>query len=119
LTSDDGVVWTERPARLCGHWLSGLAYGNGHFVAAVGALWVSMDGIEWSQAVGWRGFTSVTFGNGRLVAVNSLGSAYESEDGVEWREDASSTDHGLYGVTFAAERGRFVAVGDSIIHYTP
>lgn len=87
MTSLDGVHWsaTSGPA---GEW-TGLTYGAGRFVAvsALGQFATSIDGLHWVTTWTRSQFllNSVTFGNGRFVAVDSAdGDALVSLDGRHW-----------------------------------
>ncbi|HYF79043.1 MAG TPA: hypothetical protein VD973_18050 [Symbiobacteriaceae bacterium] len=65
---------------------------------------------EWAnpRPVG-EALTSVTFGDGRYVAVGLLGNIATSTDGENWEAASVETDAMLYGVAYG--NGRFVAVG--------
>src|SRR5436305_8237113 len=70
---------------------SGVAYGNGQFVAVddVGTITTSADGTNWVQRQSWPqsiyfDLSRVAYGNGRFVAVGST--IETSADGVSWIE---------------------------------
>ena len=50
LTSSDGIAWKEQAPLPCGS-ISGLAHGNGVFVAIgdLGAIFTSSDGAQWQK----------------------------------------------------------------------
>ena len=94
ITSADGANWVKRFSSIQPNWdhlLTGIAYGNGQFVA-VGensAIVTSTDGVNWVQrAPGVRGtIQRIGYGDGKFVAVswNDFGSRFAtSVDGVNW-----------------------------------
>jgi len=124
LTSADGVNWVRRQAQTSGG-LSGIAYGNGQFVA-VGTLYsgdllgigstivTSVDGITWVQrqsgtlAEGFPYLRGIAYGNGEFAAVG--GTILTSADGVNWtKRQSGTTVNGLSGIVYGG--GHFVAVG--------
>ena len=87
MTSSDGVHWSATAGPV-GEW-TGLTYGAGRFMAvsALGQLDTSLDGVHWRTTWTRSQFllNSVTYGNGRFVAVDSAGGdALVSIDGVHW-----------------------------------
>ena len=87
MISSDGVHWSAL-AGPAGEW-TGLTYGAGRFMAvsALGQLETSLDGVHWSTTWTRSQFllNSVSFGNGRFVAVDSAdGDALVSLDGRHW-----------------------------------
>jgi prepilin-type N-terminal cleavage/methylation domain-containing protein len=78
MTSTDGITWTGTtvPGLGVGNGLSGLAYYNSTYVGVGNnKVMTSPDAVTWTshtvpEANAWR---SVTFGNGRLVAVAANG----------------------------------------------
>jgi hypothetical protein len=103
VTSADGLNWTLR------QWggdfnLCGIIFGNGRFVVVgelapsrrlgpgPGTILTSTNGVSWfQQSPGTNGTypSSITFGNGRFVAVGP-GTIMTSTDGVAWVVRASS-----------------------------
>jgi hypothetical protein len=139
VSSSDGVSWAPRVSSTTNSNLppvfTGIAYGNGLFVAVFpgsqGAvdrsLAISPDGIIWTQYPGggpsFAG--AVAFGNGKFVAVGTYYSAasnflqshsviYSSADGVGWskRQDLPAPVAQGQLVRVAYGGGQFVAVGD-------
>src|SRR5262245_31185771 len=110
--------------------LSGLAYGNGTFVAAgidlqnsllwTGVIYASADGATWTKvASGLSGEThDVKFGNDKFVAVASVISdsgvypakAYVSDDGQTWTMTPDLPDR-LVAQRIAFGAGSFVTGG--------
>lgn len=87
ITSTDGVHWSALPGPV-GEW-TGITYGAGRFVAvsAFGQFITSRDGVHWTPTWTRSQFllTSVAFGNGRFIAVDSAdGDTLISLDGVHW-----------------------------------
>lgn len=97
-TSSDGLSWVT--GTLPGTWngsVLGITYGNGKFVAVGGydsaaggtVTFTSPDGVAWTKHV-QLGFntqrTSVAFGNGAFVAVNTATTVSYSSDGVNWSQ---------------------------------
>lgn len=95
LTSPDARTWTphntppgglptESPARL-----TGIAYGNGSYVAAAGGLWQSTDLNTW-RSVSYSAFIwGITFHDGLFVAVGHTSgprtvAIMTSTDAVNW-----------------------------------
>jgi len=87
MTSSDGVHWSAS-AGPSGEW-TGITFGAGRFLAvsAFGQLITSTDGLHWTTTWSRSQFllNSVTYGNGRFVAVDSAdGDALISLDGFHW-----------------------------------
>ncbi len=55
---------------------------------------------------------SITYGNGRFVAVGNNGTVLTSDDGLEWTARDSGTESNLTGVAYG--NGYFVAVGRNL-----
>jgi len=97
-----------------------VAYGNGVFVTTVNTppetytrVYTSTDGINWTSQVtpiAWNGWPSVTFANGKFVAVASSGSnqSMTSTDGVSWTLGSPTPSGTWSSVTYG--NGMFVAV---------
>lgn len=118
-SQDNGATWS--PGTISGvSYLSGVAYGNGRFVALDAAsdnVAASTDGIAWTTAA--MGLTStetlqrIGFGNGLFLATTSLGNVYTSADGTTWLKrgqflDLSTTEGSIYSVV--AGGGGFMIV---------
>jgi len=94
--------------------LSGVAYGNGTFVAvgSYGEILTSPDGVTWTRRDSGteRSLYGVAYGNGIFVAVGGyMREILTSPDGIIWTERDSGTEKDLSGVAYGA--GTFVAVG--------
>ncbi len=82
-----GTSWTLQPASI---YASGIAYGNGTFVATGGGdISISSDGISWTTATAPAGFDNpadVIFANGQFLAVSLDGTVRvaSSPDGINW-----------------------------------
>jgi hypothetical protein len=111
-TSADGVAWTHRDSATS-RALTGVAYGNGVFVAVGygGALQRSEDGIRWTLAPPRtvEHLYGVAFVNGRFVATGNSGTILASEDGAAWEATSAGAGTQVNGVAFGG--GLYVAVG--------
>jgi hypothetical protein len=128
----DGAPFTglepEFPAiGLNGSALSGIAYGNGRYVAVgyyvgddTGLIQTSEDGMNWtlvsSQTVSILDLYNVTFANSIFVAVGwdfyTGGNIYHSTNGINWTPHNTAIAN-IYALTFGA--GLFVAGGDGVL----
>lgn len=113
--STDGETWA-RMSGLSNYTFSGVAYGNGMFVAVSshvsGGQYYSTDGINWAKGnLGTAVVNGIAYGNGRFVAVCNVGGAKYSTDGVNWTAMTGLSSDNFYGVTFGNDR--FVCVGAS------
>jgi len=86
--SPDGVTWTKIQLGT-NDGPSGVAAGNGIFVAVAGdgATFASSDGMTWtrrSDNVGFIPLTGVAYGNNTFVALGAPGFLFTSPDGVTW-----------------------------------
>ena len=121
---DGGATWTATRKAL--ETYSGVAFGNGMFVA-VGGHRTSWDGVTWataqSQQVG--GITNVlraiAFGGrrqgGLFVAVGDSGTIKTTSDGVSWTTATSGISDGLQAIAYG--KRRFVAAAGSQILTSP
>jgi len=69
---------------------TGIAYGNNKFVAVQSGYGlkagISFDGVNWIQSLTYMTATSVNYGQGVFLALNSSSTtAYSSEHGLSWR----------------------------------
>lgn len=102
---------TEFPVAL------GVTRGNGVFVL-VGTDFVatSPDGITWTERVAANAndWYSVTYGNGRFVAIANSGAGervmYSDDDGVTWTEAEAAVDNDWLTVKWIEGLALFVAV---------
>lgn len=94
------------------HGLSGVAFGNGQFVA-VGweTILTSSDGVNWTPRNSLTAHLSgIAYGGGLFVAVGGGGTILTSSDGADWTVRRSGTAYErLTSVVYS--NGRFVAVG--------
>jgi len=125
-TSQSGNDWRRQQTFTPGI-LSGLAYGNGIFVAIGGSSsWTSIDGMNWTLHAGPPGGFGysydydgpvLTFGNGLFVAgtgtVDSRDTGIQtSSDGVTWTKRFSGTEDRFTSIAYG--NGLFVAVGSHV-----
>lgn len=101
---------------------SGIAYGNGKFVAVSNgstSIMHSSDGVTWtSVTVGSFGLSDVVYANGKFVAVGGelsgstlITNIQVSTDGVTWTRYTPSFQIQLKAITYG--NGLFVAVANS------
>ncbi len=101
------VIASNTPA------LSSVVAFNHEFVSVGpgGAVYVSTDGLTWTQhtSATANNLHGVTLGNGLLVAVGDGGAIQTSTTGLVWTSRASGTSLPLYSLTYS--NGIYVAVG--------
>jgi hypothetical protein len=126
VTSTDGVNWTYHTST-AQVLVSGMAYGNGRFVAPgeecvsveVGSeacqsvIMSSVDGVNWvpvRQSEGLPLLFAIAYGDGQFVAGGDGGTIVtSSDDGVTWvRRDSGSTN--AYFTSIAYGNGQFAAL---------
>jgi hypothetical protein len=122
-STNGGETWTLiRPfnADPTNGW-SSVAFGDvggGTFVAVssfgTGDVMTSPDGITWTlhTTTPAVAYSSVTYGDGRFVAVGSNGAVMTSPDGVTWTSQTAAAGYGW--TTVAYGDGLFVAVTSKI-----
>jgi hypothetical protein len=110
LTSTNAIDWERTPlngvsAQQC------TTYGNGLFVAAgSSSIIISTNGRNWGLAFNVdTQIESITYADGRYVAVGNDGAVLVSTDGLSWMSRAAITARRLLSVAYGA--GRFVAAG--------
>ena len=120
--SVDGRVWQRVAIRPTANiWTAAGAFGNGRFVIVgtqgdLGTAFcrysTTADASNWSgrSVLNVGGFSSVTYGQDRFVAVGRAGTTAWSTEGDEWKVNPPLTSHELTAVTYA--NGLFVAVGE-------
>ena len=123
-SSSDGINWVHKSFLVN---ITGVAYGNGIFVASGsdpntsgdgGALYYSTNGSNWAYAnAGPPGLSGVTYGNGLFVAVGYVYEAQSpwmgiSTNGRDWTNvNISVSVSHIYGATYA--NGKYLARTDS------
>ena len=104
-------VWNLSTTNLTSSGYTGIAYGNGKFVAVSKGRYAyySTDGNNWNACSGTSGILhSVAYGNNRFVAVGE-DVAFYSTDGISW---TAITTTGIFlGIAYG--NGRFIVVGGS------
>ena len=112
LESADGTNWSNQSVATSGS-LSGIAFGNGIYVAAGSIAATSSDSISWSlcpsnpPAV----IRQIVFGKGLFVAAAN-GGTLTSQDGIHWQVASSYTF-----LRIAYSGGTFLAIGfDGVIY---
>lgn len=122
--STDGITWTAGSGLPSMRNMSGLAYGDGKFVAAgsSGFIAYSTDGITWSTdgVSGPIGVTidyqTVVYENDTWLALGERGAAY-SEDGLTWTK-AKTPDDLKRWVDVVYADNKYVAVAGGFNAYT-
>ena len=112
-TSPDGMVWDSLSVPTNFVTLSGIAYGNGVYVASSSTrTLVSSNAVDWTVNANATG-NDITFGDGMFVLVGMetfyTGKILTSTNGVDWDLRRNDIGAQLTGVTFGD--GTFVAVG--------
>lgn len=82
------VFWNWASPSPCGVTLTGVAYGDGTYVAVgqAGMVLSSPDGVSWNQqqAGTFQDFTSVAYGDSTFVAIGGGGRLFTSANGQNW-----------------------------------
>jgi len=121
-SSSDGLSWISKviPSLALGSYVS-VAYGAGYFVAISNstATAYSLNGNTWTvggalpSAQNWN---SVTFGNGRFVAVSGTGTAtaYSIDFGITWASFGAGLPSVQNWKAVTYGQGTFLAISDDI-----
>ena len=117
LESTDGTNWNNLSVMTSGS-LSGVAYGNGVYLAAGSAAATSPDGVTWSlSSSNPPAFISrIVYGRGLFVGVgsatasyNSIGEILSSQDGINWQVRLTApAGNAFTGVDYSG--GTFLAI---------
>ena len=129
-SQDNGATWF--PGTISGvSRLSGVAYGNGRFVAPDAAsdnVAVSADGIHWTTAA--IGLASpetprrIGFGGGLFLLTTSSGYVYTSPDGVSWLQrrtrfaDLTGLDTSVSRVAYGAEAFLIITASPAQVYFS-
>ena len=122
MTSPDGITWTSRTVPENNLWW-GLTYGNGLYVTVsyVGTnrVMTSPDGITWTARKVPNGdWYSVAFGDGKFVAVSSLGNkVMTSVNGINWFTEVATEFTNAAGYWITTGPDKFVSVGPNSASY--
>jgi len=120
--SDDGITWAMSAVNSIpsNGFLYSVTYGADKFVAVgVDKFMYSTDAINWTTATAPttvdQSWTSVTYGNGKFVAVSSTSTTINrvmySPDGINWTQAAAAAQLSWQAVTYG--NGMFVAIANS------
>ncbi len=123
-TSTDGYNWQRLNTSVNFYTFTGIAYGNGAYVAVGFSSTRSTDLVTWSTVNLVETPNDIAFGNGLFVAVgsirNSLGepvaAIHTSPDGITWTRRAPNDQGLLNSVIYANDT--FVTVGSNGLIYT-
>ncbi len=115
--SADGITWTQGGAGLNGDQWSGVAYGNGVWVAAGAAgMASSTDGNGWVARANPHAYlVAVAYGNGLFLAANYDGELFVSAGTNYWTRYYPSGD--VSGLAYG--NGVYLEVGDNGIMTAP
>ena len=116
LTTVDGTSISNVFTALADYFTS-IAFGNQTFVAldVNGLVFTSTDATSWTLSrseIDGSQWASVTFGNGRFIAValaTGVNNVMYSISGTEWIQISDAPDYSWFGVTYG--NGLYVAVG--------
>lgn len=99
--SSDGITWSGSSIANT-NW-TGIAYGNGTFVAVSGngsSSAYSYDGLNWNYStVGGvnNGVKFITYGNGYFIVTNYVSTAINySRDGINWSTSTRSSSYNIH-----------------------
>jgi hypothetical protein len=111
-SSIDGRTWETRA--VVPYFVTGIAYAGERFFAVgrTGILYLSSDGLNWTNERSWRlsVFKGVAFGKGVYVGCGGR-YLYTSPDGVDWTTVDLLGSYDLIKVAFGGDR--FVAIDKS------
>jgi hypothetical protein len=114
-SSSNGASWQQVLTNFAYQQPTGVAFGNGVFVAVGygGLVVTSPDGATWTlqsfNSSSDLGVVNVVFANNLFLAVTNTGAVFKSSDGVSWSKmhvSAGALWAGTYG------SGMYVVVGD-------
>lgn len=120
LTSVDGITWTAKTIGQVVFGLTGVAYGNGRFVAVASGfydsgIFISSDGVDWTSSPGW--LTALTYGDGIFVGMGPNNTVQTSPDGMNWTAGTSALSFSIHAITYG--NGTFVGVDGMNILTSP
>ncbi len=120
-SSSNGASWQQVLTNFAYQQPTGVAFGNGVFVAVGygGLVVTSPDGATWTRqsfnSSSDLGVVNVVFANNLFLAVTNTGAVFKSSDGVSWSKmhvSAGALWAGTYG------SGMYVVVGDGAAVYS-
>ena len=115
LSTPDGATWSSQSSDF--YRLQGVTRGSSTFVAVGSSVvYASTNGLQWWNQNSFPldsdfGLAGTAYGNGRFVAVSSLGTIFSSANGAQWTNHSSTTTSTLRGL--AEGNGAQVAAGDN------
>lgn len=106
-SEDRGETWSAVDSLPpSGHWIRGLVYAGGMFVAATDSfssptsVWVSVDGKDWQDIVLWddptAGLFSILHDGNKFIVAGSHGAVFTSADGAYWVESETPLEEISY-----------------------
>jgi hypothetical protein len=111
--SSNGMTWIDKSAPL----MNGIAFGTNLFVgvSTSGSVYLSTNGVSWSNIVTTASLYGISYVNGMFVASGKLSNTSAvllSPDGSSWTPHTFPATNILRSTTFG--QGLYVAVGDDI-----
>ena len=114
LTSTGGMAWKEStPLDMAGDYYS-MVFEAGQFVVIDnhGGAFRSRDGLVWKETPGNpSGIPSLTYGNGRYLAVSENGTAYSDDSAATWKVSKAREKLFIYDAAYSGKD--FIVVGNS------
>jgi hypothetical protein len=114
---DNGKTW-KNPVNIYNSYLTGVAYGNGVFVACQGntAIYSLDNGHSWTSTTSSASNTyRVVFGNNTFVMIGGV-QYYSIDNGLTWSSVTSPLSGDWRGITFG--NGVFVMTGQDVQAYS-
>jgi hypothetical protein len=114
-TSADGTNW-HQPNLPSAVELNTVAFVNGLFLVGAhgGPILTSLDAESWNPAdVASRDWVSITYGNGKFLAIASPPLAATSLDGITWQTNATALQVGEGALSYG--KGVFVAASGGLL----
>jgi hypothetical protein len=119
--SPDGINWLSQTSSLTSATLSGVAYGNGRFVAVSrqglssgGKILCSSNAINWDVLDSGTNVAlwGVTFASGSFLAAGDKGVILSSENGTAWDIHSAGANQPFIDITYG--NNMYVAVGGAL-----
>jgi hypothetical protein len=115
--STDGITWASATAWGTGVGLTGIAYGNGMYVAVGqnGRVAYSTDAITWTIGISQFGTSAIiciSYANGIFMIGGANGKIATSTDGITWTLQTTGITDTIYGVGYG--NGQWLATTDAI-----
>jgi hypothetical protein len=116
ITSTNLITWTTRDPQFGSFNITGLAFGNGVFVAggAAGMLRTSTDAITWTTRTAYaaNGINAMIFDGSVFISAGDAGKMASSTDGITWTLRNPSFGTSTIATLLDANN-LYIAAGDS------